>query len=189
MERKEHLIVIVAMLMSEYLRSLSFLENERKNKNNFAGTDTDYVQYEALKKVVQSGDWIAVEEFLKRQPDAAAAKITNAGETALFVAVKAGHEDIVEKLVDLMSEEDLAILDIFGVTALVHIINAGNYRMAVCMFRKNNNLLRMNDRNNDIPANQAIYLGYVELARYLYSDTLLEHLMPERGVDGATVCT
>ncbi|XP_059434665.1 uncharacterized protein LOC132167670 isoform X2 [Corylus avellana] len=148
----------------------------------------DYVQYEALKKAMESGDWNTAEEFLKRQPDAAAAKITDYGETALDLAVEAGHEDIVEKLVDLMSEEDLAIQDIFGNTALVQIINSGNYRMAACMVRKNNNLLRIKDSNQDIPVSKALFHGETELARYFYSLTPLEHLTPESGFHGATLC-
>jgi ankyrin repeat protein len=138
---------------------------------------------------VQSGDWIAVEEFLKRQPEATASKITNLGETTLHLAVEAGHEDIVEKLVDLMSEEDLAIPNIVGTTALAYAINAGSYRMAACMLRKNNNLLRIRNAIKEIPVNHAIIKGHIELARYLYSLTPLEDLMPEKGVDGATLCT
>jgi ankyrin repeat protein len=138
---------------------------------------------------MQSGDWIAAEEFLKCQPDAVVAKITDLDEMVLHLAVEAGHEDIVEKLVDLMSEEDLAILNFFGGTALVYAIEAKNYRMAACMLRKNNNLPRIKDSNDDIPVNQAILRGHIELARYLYSLTLLEDLMPERGVYGATLCT
>ncbi|KAE8022821.1 hypothetical protein FH972_008590 [Carpinus fangiana] len=147
----------------------------------------DYVQYEALKKAIQSGDWIAAEEFLKRQPDAAAAKITKFGETALFVAVYTGHEHIVEKLVDLMSEEDLAIPNNAGNTALVEVISVGNYRMAACMLRKNNNLIRIRNYNA-IPVNLAMGVGHMELARYLYSLTPLGDLMPESGIDGSTLC-
>ena len=138
---------------------------------------------------MQSGDWIAAEEFLKRQPDAAVAKITGLDETALHLAVEAGHEDIVEKLVDLMSKEDLAIPNFFGGTALVYAIEVGNYRMAACMLIKNNNLPRIKDSDDDIPVNQAILRGHIELARYLYSFTPLEDLTPERGVYGATLCT
>jgi ankyrin repeat protein len=167
--------------------------NERKN---FAGSSetrnvehVDYVQYETLKKALKSGDWNAAEEFLKRQPDAAGAKITFTNDTALHLAVTSGHEDIVEKLVNLMSEEDLAIQNTYGNTALVGIMDHENYRMAGFVLRKNNNLVRIKDSNEEIPVNKAIFNGHIKLARYLYSLTPLDDLMPERGVDGATLCT
>ena len=116
-----------------------------------------------------------------------AAKITTFGETALYVAVYVGHEHIMEKLVDLMSEEDLTIPNNVGNTTLVNVICVGNYRMAVCMLRKNNNLIRIRDCK-DILVNLAMLIGHIELAQYLYSLTPLEDLMPESGIDGFTLC-
>jgi ankyrin repeat protein len=116
------------------------------------------------------------------------AKITVLGNTALHLAVEAGHERIVEKLVDVMSVEHLAIPTNDGNIALVLAINAGNYRMASCMLRKNNNLVSIKDSNSDIPANKAIYNGHTELARYLYSLTPLGDLTQEKAVNGATLC-
>ncbi|XP_062175427.1 uncharacterized protein LOC133880493 isoform X4 [Alnus glutinosa] len=152
--------------------------------------NVDHLQYEALNKAVQRGDWNATEEFLNGQPGAWSAKITFLGETALHVAVKAGrdHEHIVEKLVDVMSEEDLAIQDSFGGTALAYTINSGNYRMAACMLKKNKKLVSIRTQNGEIPVIHAIDYGHIELARYLYSLTPLEDLMPENGSNGATLC-
>jgi ankyrin repeat protein len=95
----------------------------------------------------------------------------------------------VEKLVDVMSEEDLAIQSNNGNTALVDAINAGNYRMTSCMLRKNNNLVSIEDSNSDIPVIKAFYNGHTELARYLYSLTPLEDLTQEKADNGATVCS
>lgn len=163
--------------------------------NLIAGSDNngnvDHVlRHEALTKAVRSGDWNTAEEFLNRNPGATRAQITLFGETALHVAVNAGHEDIVEKLVDLMSEQDMEILDSFGTTALFNTTNAGNYRMAACMARKNRNLLSIIDKEDkQIPVVKAIFNGHIELARYLYSLTTLDDLTPEKGVHGATLCT
>ncbi|XP_062174334.1 uncharacterized protein LOC133879675 [Alnus glutinosa] len=143
---------------------------------------------EALIEALKSGNWNTAEEFLKRQPDARSAKITSVGETALSFAVAAGHEHIVEKLVDVMSVEELAIPDIYGNTALVVALNAGNYRMAACMLRKNNNLVSIEDEDKRIPVIQAIENGDIELTRYLYSLTPLEDLTKENGANGATLC-
>jgi len=95
----------------------------------------------------------------------------------------------VEKLVDVMSEEALAIPTKSGNTALVQAINAGNYRMTACMLGKNNNLVSLKDLNSNIPAIKAIFNGHTELARFLYSRTPLEHLTQEKAVKGATLCT
>jgi ankyrin repeat protein len=138
---------------------------------------------------LKSGDWDAAKEFLERQPDARSAKITYLGETAFHLAAKAGNERIVEKLVDVMSEGDLAIQDKRGNTALLYPISVGNYRMTACMLRKNNNLVNIKDSISSIPANTAIFIWHTELARYLYSRTPLEDLTQEIAVNGATLCS
>ena len=139
---------------------------------------------------MHSGDWNIAQEFLNGNPCATGAQITLSGETALHVAVNAGHEDIVEKLVDLMSEKDLEIVDNFGSTALYITTNAGNYKMAACMLRKNKNLVSIIDEGaKQIPVVKAVFSGHIELARYLYSLTPLDDLTPEKGVHGATLCT
>ncbi|XP_059438852.1 uncharacterized protein LOC132171529 [Corylus avellana] len=166
-------------------------EYNLSNSGSDNNGNVDHVlRHEALKKAVRSGDWNTAEEFLNGNPGATRAQITLFGETALHVAVNAGHEDIVEKLVDLMSEQDMEILDSFGTTALFNTTNAGNYRMAACMARKNRNLLSIIDKQDkQIPVVKAIFNGHIELARYLYSLTTLDDLTPEKGVHGATLCT
>jgi ankyrin repeat protein len=91
--------------------------------------------------------------------------------------------------VDVMSEEDLAIQNKYGNTALVYAITAGNWRMTACLLGKNNKLVSTKDSNSDIPANKASFNGHTELARYLYSLTPLEDLTEGKGVNGATLCT
>ncbi|XP_062174035.1 uncharacterized protein LOC133879477 isoform X2 [Alnus glutinosa] len=145
------------------------------------------VDHEVLNKAVRSGNWNAVEVFLKRHPGAAGVKITNLGQTALHVAVGAGHENIVEKLVVKMSEGELAVKNGYGDTALADTIYKGNYRMAVCMLRKNVNLASIKNSADDLPVVMAIYYGHIKLARHLYSLTPEEDLMPEKGIDGATL--
>jgi ankyrin repeat protein len=95
----------------------------------------------------------------------------------------------VQKLVDVMSVEELAIPNTYGSTPLVGALNAGNYRMTACMLRKNNNLVSIEDEDKRIPVIQAIGNGDIELARYLYSLTPLEDLTKENGAHGATLCT
>ena len=138
---------------------------------------------------MERGDWRLAELFLKRQEGrAVAAKITYLGQTALHVAVWAGHEEIVEKLVNLMLEEDLEILNKMGNTALANSINAGNLRMAACMLRKNKKLVCIENDYQQIPVIQALGYGHIQLARYLYTLTPLGDLTRKKPANGAAVC-
>jgi ankyrin repeat protein len=145
--------------------------------------------YIALIKAVHSGDWKSAKEFLKLHPNALSEKITFMGKTALHIAVAAGHTHIVEEMVERMSEENLEIRDNDGYTALAETTSVGNHRMAECMLRKNKHLVSIGDVSGRIPVVMAIEFGYKDLARYLYSLTPLEDLMPEKGISGATLCT
>jgi ankyrin repeat protein len=161
-----------------------------KRKKNLAGREKNgNIDYIALIKAVQSGDWKTTEEFLRLHPDAVSEKMTFQGKTVLHIAVAAGHVDIVEELVERLSEESLEIQDIEGCTALAETTFAGNYRMAECILRKNKHLVSIGNVNGRLPVVMAIENGYKELARYLYSLTPLEDLMPEKGISGATLCT
>jgi ankyrin repeat protein len=154
-------------------------------KKNMAGN----VNYIALIKAVQSGDWKSAKEFLKLHPNALSEKITFLGKTALHIAVAAGHAHIVEEMVERMSEENLEIQDNGGLTALAETAYVGNHRMAECMLRKNKHLVSIGDMNGLLPVVMAMAYGYKDLARYLYSLTPLEDLMAEKGINGATLCT
>ncbi|KAE8124500.1 hypothetical protein FH972_019379 [Carpinus fangiana] len=154
-------------------------------EKNMAGN----VDYIALIKAVHSGDWKSAKEFLKLHPSALSEKITFMGKTALHIAVAAGHTHIVEEIVERMSEESLEIRDNDGCTALAETTSVGNHRMAECMLRKNKHLVSIGDVSGRIPVVMAIEFGYKDLARYLYSLTPLEDLMPEKGISGATLCT
>ncbi|KAB1203244.1 hypothetical protein CJ030_MR8G022845 [Morella rubra] len=69
------------------------------------------------------------------------AKAFCSGEIALRMAVAKGHVHIVEKLVALMSKEDLEILDGSSTTALSRASALGDIQLLECMHQKNKNLL------------------------------------------------
>ena len=143
--------------------------------------------YLDLYKSLQIGDWNAAKVFLNRHPHAISAKITVTDKTALHVAADAGHVHIVEELVKQMSEENLEIKDIYGLTALAQATYFGNYRIAECMLGKNENLISIGDDDGNIPVVLALYNGHLKLGCYLYRHTPLEILMPENGTMGASV--
>ncbi|XP_059438752.1 uncharacterized protein LOC132171453 [Corylus avellana] len=149
----------------------------------------EYGEYVGLSKALRRGELNAAMEFFMLRPDAVNAKITLWGQTALHIAVAAGHLHIVEELIGRMSEEALEIKDYQGVTALFEALFIGNYSMAKCMLSKNKKLVSIGNSANVLPVVQAISSGYIELTRYLYSLTPLEDLTPEKGVNGASLCT
>ena len=162
------------------------MAGESDKKGNI---DDGVENYMDLYKALQIGDWNAAKEFLNRYPLAISAKITVRDKTALHVAVEAGHVHIVEELVEQMSEENLEIKNILGYTALALAAYYGNYRMAECMLGKNENLISIGADEGILPVLMALLNGRVKLARYLYSLTPLEILMPENGTMGtAIVC-
>ncbi|KAB1202911.1 hypothetical protein CJ030_MR8G002094 [Morella rubra] len=165
-------------------------EKYTMRKTTYSGTDNNrndsYVEYVDLYKAVRGGDWNAAKEFLRRHPDALNAKITTLGKMALHIAVVAGQEPIGEELVGQMSTEDLEILDNFGDTALNEAAVRGEYRLVQCMLKKNASLVSIGSSTQTIPLVTAITYGQIETARYLYSVTPLEDLMPEKDHNGAT---
>ncbi|KAB1226932.1 hypothetical protein CJ030_MR1G003962 [Morella rubra] len=87
------------------------------------------------------------------------------------MAVAKGHVHIVEKLVALMSEEDLEIQDERGMTAMARASALGDILMLEGMHQKNKNLLTIRDRTGRIPLLVALEAGNIEAAHYLYSVT------------------
>ncbi|XP_035541363.1 uncharacterized protein LOC108990128 [Juglans regia] len=145
-----------------------------------------HLMYADLYKAVQSGNWTAAREFLESWPTAAGARITHKGNTALHIAVAAGHLGVVEELVKLMRADDLEILDYDGFSALTEAAVGGKKDMAQCMLSKNEKLISIaSSVGQYLPVYTAISFGHIETARYLYSLTPPGDLMPERSYNGA----
>ncbi|KAL5568412.1 hypothetical protein UlMin_024987, partial [Ulmus minor] len=137
---------------------------------------------------VGEGNWEAVEQFLTLHEEAVRVKSSTYGRTALHVAVSFGHLDIVEKLVNLMTAEELEIEDCDGFTAFLIAVDKGNIPMAKCMVEKNANLLSIVTDNLILPVRSAIRSGRKEMAHYLYSLTVQQQVLLENnGLLGATL--
>ncbi|XP_059438994.1 uncharacterized protein LOC132171636 [Corylus avellana] len=146
-------------------------------------------QFEPLRTAINNGNWDAANDFLSHNEDAKSATITDRGSTVLHVAVFAGNREIVENLVELLSEEELEIKDDEGFTALARAaVQQNNTGMLDCMLRKNNNLLDIRDNSNRIPLIAALEYGNIELARYLYPAPL-NYNQRLSDIDASTVLT
>ncbi|KAF5470256.1 hypothetical protein F2P56_010780 [Juglans regia] len=145
--------------------------------------------YAALVEAVRMGDWQTTRDFLELHPHALTSRITCElmGGTVLHVSVNAEHEHIVEELVNMISEHDLAKQDYDGNTALHLACISGNYRMAECLITKNWSLVSIRNSVNKLPVNLAMANGHKKLARYLYSQTPTEDLKAHEGSFGASL--
>ena len=152
-----------------------------------------FSQYVSLEKHIREGEWDAANQFISSNPRVVSAKISITGSTALHIAIFEGHMNIVEELVKIMSEENLKFKNRGGYTVLGYCAIAGNIQMAKCIIGKSRTLLSIgNVEGRDmIPVVVALALNPngTEMARYLYSETPLEDLMPRNGINGATFIT
>ena len=124
---------------------------------------------------MRSGDWKAAKSFVANHPEAVRARLTYSDKNALHVAVGAGHLHVVEKLVQLMTEEDLLMKQKDGFTALAVAVEMGNISIAECLIRKNKKLVRIHV-NGRLPVVYALLCGQTHMATFLYSLTPLEDL-------------
>ena len=154
--------------------------------------NSGFSQYASFEKHIRKGNWDTANWFISSHPEAMSAKISITESTALHIAIDAGHTNIVEELVKIMSEEDLKIKDARGNTVLGYCALVGNIQMAKCIIGKSRTLLSIGNGSDDlIPVVLALTSNPngTEMARYLYSETPQEDLMPRKGINGATFIT
>ena len=136
---------------------------------------------------MENGDWIKTKEILNSHQNILREDITALKKTVLHMAVFAGHENIVKKLVKRMSENDLEKRDRYGYTALAETTLHGNCKMAEYMIKKNKKLVSVKSLAKLLPVVLAVLHRHMELARYLYRCTPLKDLTTENSVNGATL--
>ncbi|KAL6199522.1 hypothetical protein ACLB2K_029306 [Fragaria x ananassa] len=90
-----------------------------------------------LNKYALKGNWEAAERILKNDPELLTSSITTGGDTVLHIAAGARHVPFVEKVVELMDEQDLALEDMNGNTAFSIAAAAGSIEIAQIMMKKN----------------------------------------------------
>nr|KJB67052.1 hypothetical protein B456_010G171900 [Gossypium raimondii] len=125
------------------------------------------------------GDWGKAKEFLNIHPGAANVRITNRLETALHIAVRAGHIGFVEEVVKLMSVSDLERRDKSSNTALFVAAASGITRIAEVMVKKNKLLPGLRGNKGVTPLCIAAQKGHRDMVWYLYNVTAAEYLNQE----------
>ncbi|KAH7848028.1 hypothetical protein Vadar_033044 [Vaccinium darrowii] len=139
--------------------------------------DYRLLHYLELYKAAIKGDWKSADEFIQKEPDAVRARITVDSETALIVAVKrVGGKDFVEKLVEKMSLDDLAICDDGGRNALHGAAGFGNIEVAKLLVTKNQDLPNKETHSKEIALFYAAERGDRKMVDWLMEVTAVNEL-------------
>lgn len=175
-----------------YSESFDFYTKSMKSLAGFLiYEEMRYPRYQALEKNIRENKWEDVNGFLTSNPGAVRKKITNMGSTALHVAIVAGRDAILRKLVnlDITTQEDLTIEDNAGLTVLDCCAVYGNKQMAEIIVTKFPDLLCVgNGPKKILPVVLAIWRNSSakDMVSYLYEQTPKEDLKSKNGVNGAT---
>ncbi|XP_007048307.2 PREDICTED: uncharacterized protein LOC18611803 isoform X1 [Theobroma cacao] len=148
-----------------------------------------YIRYLPLYKAVDSGDLEATKKILDQHPSALSSSLSADGDTALHIAVLAGHVEIVEELVGHMSAQEIAVKQKFGSTALNFAAVGGVTEIAELLLKKNRELLTITNEYDQIPLVVAALYGHRNLVQYLYEETPKEELDPTNKNHGALLLT
>ncbi|RHN54759.1 putative ankyrin repeat-containing domain, PGG domain-containing protein [Medicago truncatula] len=164
--------------------------------------DDSLRQYKSLHKYIESGEWKDANSFIKSD-STAIYSTSSMGRTVLHVAVVAGHEEIVKKLVKEGKDKLVKMKDNRGYTALALVAElTGNTNIAKCMttvvYRKISrsetvnpfrDLLSMKTNDGEIPVLLAAAKGHKEMTRYLYRYTPTEDLRDDNYHNGVLLLT
>ncbi|KAK1418421.1 hypothetical protein QVD17_27565 [Tagetes erecta] len=121
-----------------------------------------------LHKYTIKGDWSMVEFILKTDEGLATEAINSDGSTILHIAVGTGQNGFVKKLCSFINAEQvLQKRDSDGSTALHIAAIVGNKQAAELLVKKNNMLLRIKDRNGEVPLQKALENMHLDTIAYL----------------------
>ncbi|KAK9678194.1 hypothetical protein RND81_11G194700 [Saponaria officinalis] len=140
----------------------------RRATGQVENTLRDLGAYLPLYKAAVEGKWRDARIYLDQDPEALTARISIASETALHIAVGTGERglDFVEKLVQEMSPEDLALTDQHGETAFSIAAVVGNIPAAEILYNKNPDLPNISGKYG-FPIHKAAQFSQKEMVIYL----------------------
>ncbi|XP_057768184.1 ankyrin repeat-containing protein At5g02620-like isoform X2 [Salvia miltiorrhiza] len=140
----------------------------------------DFSKYLALYQAAMKGEWDTAKNFFEDINELSSSIISSESETVLHVAVLTGKaNDLVQKLVEMMPVEALALKDSVGETALHNAATVGNTEAARALVKKNPDLLHMLSNSNRLPVLEAAINCQKETLEYLIDIALdLAHKYP-----------
>lgn len=127
-------------------------------------------------KAVKLGDRDSTLAILDEHPEAIRAVIPYSGKNILHVAVSKGRLNIVEKLVNLMKDEEIETRRVDKFTPLAAAIEIGNLPIVKCLVRRHRKLLTLTHPEG-LPVRYAIMSCRKKMVPYLYSFTPIKELM------------
>ncbi|KAJ1431087.1 PGG domain [Sesbania bispinosa] len=157
--------------------------------------DDSLGRYKPLHRYIESGEWNDAKAFFSGDVTAIYST-SSSGRTLLHVAVIAGHEDIVEKLVKIGKDKLVKMQDTDGYTPLALAAElTGNTNIAKYMVEKrggrliDHDLLSINTNDDEIPVLLAAAKGHKQMTRYLYFKTRLQELVDKNPRNGVLLLT
>lgn len=109
------------------------------------------------------------------------------GTTPLHLATIIGNIEIVELLLEILPKENLEAVDVNNRTALICAAANGTRKIVECLVKKNEKLVGIADKANNLPLEIACGYGHKETALYLYSATPFDLLLPQNGKFGPSI--
>ncbi|XP_060959722.1 uncharacterized protein LOC133030827 isoform X1 [Cannabis sativa] len=126
----------------------------------------------ALYNAALNNDWKAAEKIISVDTRVKTAAITKLEETILHVAVGAQNVEFVEKLLKLLSDEDVLLQDSRENTAFSYATASGNVMIAQLLMRKNEGLPFIQGGEGVSPLYLAASFGRAQMASFLYPKTI-----------------
>ncbi|RVW28149.1 hypothetical protein CK203_108602 [Vitis vinifera] len=116
--------------------------------------------YLELYKAVLNGDWESASKLLADDPKSFSAPIGTDDSPMLHIAVELGEARMgfVEKLVEFMPSEALALRDSDGATALFNAARAGNIKAVKLLVKNNPSLPNICNHGYLVPLHSALSL-------------------------------
>ncbi|XP_015892045.3 uncharacterized protein LOC107426391 isoform X1 [Ziziphus jujuba] len=147
-----------------------------------------------LFNMTMRGKWEEVVKIYERDPSAHKVRVTKTGGTALHVAVTEDKEEIVSKLVEVISKYDKEALKVpnhSGYTPLHHAASNGSRTMCKCIAEAYPSLVDARTKNTETPLFIAALHGKRGAFFYLHSicspNSDLRYSYTRRPQDGTTI--
>lgn len=157
--------------------------------NKLFAVKKDYKAYESLYNAINDGNLEGIKDIIAREPNAISAEISSHGDTALHVAILAGHIKIAYELINKMQAAHMEKANEFGATPLSLAAISGDTKLAKAIVKKNFKLVTIANEHDDgqLPVIVASEYDRKHMVEYLYSVTPKEELNPDKGTNGATL--